>query len=361
MKKDWKTIVIALAILIGLVGAISILINHNFLATTQQVPWGLLIGIYVFFAVASTGVGLLGSLATIFNVKRYEAIAKRTPFISLILLLTAFISLAIELGSPLNLIYILISPNLSAPIWWMGFFYTIYLIGLAVQVFYLYKHGHAEKPILEKLALFVKLAAVSNLGAVFAINASRPFWQGAFLPVLMVIAAIVSGAAILTIYSYLDESIADEGLYVDFGKILFGSVLIHGLASLWLFVVTSSSSAITDYFSASVLLGPRFISFWFVELLIGAVVPILVMLISQFNRKYIFASAILALIGLVANKLNFLSAGQMTPLYPRDQFFWAHPYFPSLAEWSILIGAIGLSIYLIQLLNRKIKILEPEN
>ncbi len=334
MKKDWKTVVIALAILIGFIGAISILINHNFLATTQQVPWGLLIGIYVFFAVASTGVGLLGSLATIFKVKRYDAIARRTPFISLVLLLCAFGSLGIELGSPLNMIYILFSPNLSAPIWWMGFFYAIYLMGLAVQVYFLYKNGHAENPLLEKLALFVKLAAVSNLGAVFAMNASRPFWHGAYLPILMVIAAIVSGAAILAIYSYLDESIADDELFVDFSKILFGSVVIHGLASFWLFITAFASSAPADYFSAAILLGPRFISFWFVELFIGVVLPILILLITQFNKKFVFGASILALIGLVANRFNFISAGQMSPLYPRDSIVYANAYFPSFTHFS---------------------------
>jgi len=95
---------------IGILGAINILLNgEQVMGINNQIPWGILIAGYVFFAVSSTGVGLVSSLGHVFHIKKFEILSKRALLISIILLLCGFGVLALELANPLHLIYILFS------------------------------------------------------------------------------------------------------------------------------------------------------------------------------------------------------------------------------------------------------------
>jgi molybdopterin-containing oxidoreductase family membrane subunit len=354
MKKELKIAVLALFILIGIAGALAVLISPKNLGTSSEVPWGLLIGVYVFFAVSSTGVGFISSLSPLFGVKKYQKISEKTPLISLILLLCGFGALALELGRPLNMLYFLISPNYTAPIWWMGIFYSIYLLILIIQIILTIKNLQNALPMIERVAFFVKIAAVSTLGMVFSMNASRPFWQGAYSPIIMIIAAIASGAAILSIICYFDETFAGYDILPDMGKILLGAVLVLGIGSIFKIISTLFNASPENTWPAILLLsGSRALSFWLFELCIGIIVPAVLLIKWKFSRDMVLYSSILALVGLVAGRLTFISAGQMNPLFPRDQFVYFNAYSPSLSEWAILLGAVGIAILLIVTLGKK--------
>jgi len=359
VQEKWKKIILILLLILGAAGAFAVLINPKNLGTTAAVPWGLLIGTYVLFAVSSTGVGLIGSLASVFGVSKFKNLSHKGPVISLILLLCGFGALALELGRPLNLFYILISPNFTSPIWWMGFFYTLYLALLVVEVYFIIKKDDKHLPLIEKISFFIKIAAVTNLGAIFSMNVSRPFWQGAYFPIIMIVSAIASGAAILAIISYFEKSNDSEFLTI-LGKILLGSLLIMGAGSIWKFISAIYSTAPADYLASSSLLnGGWLISFIFLEILIGIVTPVVLLLKWNFQKNMVIISSILAMFGLVFSRLNFISAGQMAPLYPRDSFAYFNSYSPSLSEWLILLGATGTAVILIITAAKKIFNNEP--
>ncbi len=352
VSKYWKVGFIIL-IAVGAAGALALLINPKTMGTTAQVPWGLLIGTYVFFAVSSTGLGLISSLGPVFGVKKYDGLSLKVPVISLILLLCGFASLGLELGRPLNLIYILFSPNPAAPIWRMGFFYSLFLIILIIQFFMILRKNGRFLPLTDRIIFFVKLAALSNLGAVFGSNSSRPFWEGAYFPVIMIIAAIASGAAIISIISYYDEDFTTEAIFTDMGRLLITTLILLGIGSFWKFIIAASSNVPGNYLAAAVLNGPQAFSFWGVELIIGVILPVFLLIYYQFSRKVILYSSIFTLVGLVAGRLNFLSAGQMAPLFPRDSFVYFNMYSPSLAEWAIFFGTVGAAGLLIATVGRK--------
>lgn len=346
-------ITLILLLIMGATGALAVLINPKNLGTTANVPWGLLIGTYVFFAVSSTGLGIISSLGPVFGVKKYDGLSLKVPVISLILLLCGFASLGLELGRPFNLFYILISPNLSAPIWRMGFFYSLFLMILIIQVVLILARNVRFLPLTDKIIFFVKLAALSNLGAVFGSNDSRPFWEGAYYPIMMIVAALASGAAILIILSYYDEDFSSEEIFNDMGRLLVMTLLFLGIGSFWKFLIASSSNIPGNFLASAVLNGPLAFSFWGVELIIGVVLPVTLLIKYKFSREVILYSSILTLVGLIGARLNFISAGQMVPLFPRDSSFYFNAYSPSLAEWAILFGAIGTAVILIATVGRK--------
>ena len=118
MTPGWALIGLGLA-LGGSVGHYEMFFGHLF-ATNSALVWTLPLVTYVFLALASTGVSLILAFGLITRNAVIEAETRGLLIIAIGLLLGAFTALATELGSLLNMIWIIFSPNSSSPIWWMG-------------------------------------------------------------------------------------------------------------------------------------------------------------------------------------------------------------------------------------------------
>ncbi|KJS19579.1 MAG: hypothetical protein VR72_18170 [Clostridiaceae bacterium BRH_c20a] len=348
-RKNWLLISLVL-IGIGTAGALNILINgEEVMGINNDVPWGILIAGYVFFAVASTGVGLISSLGHVFGMQWFEAISKRALLASLILLLCGFGVLLFDLGNPLRMLNFLLSPNLSAPIWWMGALYGLYLILLLLELNYSLKNDHHKVKPIAKVAFFVKLAAVSNLGAVFAMLYARPYWSGAFYPVYMIVTAILSGAALLSIiYYFIDNKKAEgtQSLVKILGKILTAFLAVTLLMELWQVLIALYGSTPGKYSALMALInGPLSIRFWLMQIVIGLVIPLILLLGNNYNSRKVFNAAVLTMVGILSMRLNFVTVGQIIPLWSGENLIY-NSYIPSWSEWTVIIGAIGASIFL---------------
>ena len=277
-KKNWLLASLGLVV-IGAAGALNILINgEGVMGINNSVPWGILIAGYIFFAVASTGVGLISSLNNVFGIKKFEAMGKRALLASLVLLLCGFGVLLFELGSPLKMFYYILSPNLSAPIWWMGMLYGVYLVLLLVELNYSLKNDHSKVKPIATAAFFVKLAAVSNLGAVFAMFYARPYWEGAFFPIYMIVTAILSGAAVFAIIIYLvgkergENAGTSNDMVGAIGKILAAFLAITLLMEVWQIVINLYGSTPDKYSAIMALLsGPISLKFWVLQIGVGLI------------------------------------------------------------------------------------------
>jgi len=75
-------------------------------------------------------------MGLVFGVTPYNLLAKRALFLAIITFLAGGLIMFLELGQPLRMINVLLSPNPSSPMWWIAVFYISYLILLLV-VFYL--------------------------------------------------------------------------------------------------------------------------------------------------------------------------------------------------------------------------------
>lgn len=333
--------------------------EHAF-GISPEVPWGALISGYVFFAVAATGTGLVGSLGHVFRIKKFEALSRRALLASILLLLSGFAVLAVELSNPFKMIYMLFTPNLSSPIFWMGAFYGVYLVLLFGEFFFTLKDKHSIATGIAYVSFFVKLAAITNLGRVFAYTAVRDFWSGYYYPAYMIVSAIVSGAAVLLIILHLTSK--DNGEKANLGKtlgqILAGSLLVFAIMQGAKIGLNLNSADGTVAAAASALVsGPIAIPFWGMEVLIGIVAPIVLLLSSKFSSlgKSFWAS-ILTMLGLVFSRLDFVYAGQVVPLNLVDNTVIStfNTYSPTWTEWSLIIGAIGFIFLAFSFLETKL-------
>ncbi|MEA2100127.1 MAG: NrfD/PsrC family molybdoenzyme membrane anchor subunit, partial [Campylobacterota bacterium] len=139
-------VVIVALLAVFVVGIAGFLMHgHHAYAVTREHPWGLLLAVYIFFVVSSTGLCIIGSLGDVFGFKDYMLISKRAIFGSIVTILAGFAVIAFEIGHPITmLIYNVLSPGLTSAIWWMGTLYGIYLTFMIVE-FYFLLNGDMKK------------------------------------------------------------------------------------------------------------------------------------------------------------------------------------------------------------------------
>ena len=51
------------------------------------------------------------------------------------------------------------------------------------------------------------------------------------------------------------------------------------------------------------------------------------------------------MVGILSMRLNFVTVGQIIPLWSGENLIY-NSYIPSWSEWTVIIGAIGASIFL---------------
>lgn len=190
-KMSFSNVTMALLTL-GLValfvaGAVIYLIEgHHAYNVTREHPWGLIIGMYVFFVVSSTGLCIMSSIGHVFGVKEFEIIGKRAILGAILTISTGFLVIALEIGHPIRMIiYNVLTPGFTSAIWWMGTLYGAYLGFIIFEFIFLVRENHKWSKIFGLGGLLVGLAAHSNLGAVFGFLVARPISNGVFFQYIL--------------------------------------------------------------------------------------------------------------------------------------------------------------------------------
>ena len=122
-------------IVIGVAGAVYAqwVGHHHAFANTREMPWGMLIGVYAYFAIISTGLCVLAAFSHAFGGNQMAPLANRMVWLSIISLLGAFTVIGLEIENPWRMpLGVVLHPNVTSNIWWMG---TLY--GMAVGIMFL--------------------------------------------------------------------------------------------------------------------------------------------------------------------------------------------------------------------------------
>ncbi len=314
----WAVVAAGLAVGGG-VGLYEMYVGH-LLATNQVVVWTTPLISYIFLALASSGISILVAYGLL---RDDRVVVERTRYLlvlDLALLLGGFTALATELGSIPNMIYILLSPNPSSPIWWMGNFYSIKLILVGVKLYRDVdgRHGGLDRP-LAWATLAIAAAATLTLGAVFGTAIARPDFAGAFASLLMLALALTSGFAWLVVLRR-DGALADHvgGL---------ARQLSGALAAILLLKYVYDAHATTEGLLRWV--DPSMPVLFALAALVGGVVPRI--------------AATVTLVACFWTLYGFVIAGQRWVFGANTSFFGEVVTFtPNLAEAATLV--LGLSV-----------------
>ena len=166
-----------------------------------MIIWSLPLGVYIYLALASSGLTLLSALPLVFGIRKYEPFAKRLVFLAIATLCGAFVAIGLELGTIFHMIYIMLSPNFSSPIWWMGAIYSVELVVLVVKFALMHKgdwHSGFSK-LLATASFLLALVAPLMIGSIFGITESRVTYFGPVMSIYCLLMAFMSGTALIPV------------------------------------------------------------------------------------------------------------------------------------------------------------------
>ena len=328
--------------------------GHHAYNVTREHPWGLLIAVYIFFVVSSTGLCIVGSLGDVFGFKDYEMISKRAIFGSIVTILAGFAVIAFEIGHPVTMmIYNVLSPGLTSAIWWMGTLYGLYLTFMIIEFIFLLKHDMKNAKIFGLTGLLVGLAAHSNLGSVFGFLNARPISNGVYYPTYFILTAFITGifiAFIMMGWRYkLDFPENAKKMLTNLAKIqgLLISILIFFMT--WK-MLTDVYGGMHNRSEVAVHIFHSW-TFW-AEVILAMLIPLYVILKDMGkNINGMFWASLSGMVGIFFMRYNLVHDTQLKPLQMmkvREYQLspeWIH-YFPSSTEIMISLGGLGICLLL---------------
>lgn len=321
----------------------------------REMPWGMLIAGYIFFAIMSTGLCILSFLGHLFGGTSLLPLSNRALYLSIAAILSGFAVIGLELENPWRMFWMAITPNLTSNIMWMGALYGACVGFMILEFALILAKRYSIAFALGLLGALAEVAANTNLGAVFALISSRPFWYGAQLPIYFICSALMSGAAALIIFNYLAYEVRNKPMDAAMqkatsaaGKVLLLFLVAVALATVWRFLAIFTGGSDAGKLAAMALIsGPLAFNFWFFEIALGLAIPIIILATGGLKNVHaMFLAALITIIGAFFQRYDLVVAGQI--VHPYHGLFEGIPtylhYTPSGAEILVFLGGVFLMI-----------------
>lgn len=342
-------LVISLAIalyVLGLGGG-----HAAFNTSSAGVNWGLPAVNYFFFALTSTGLTIVASLALVFGAREFYPIAKRCIWLSLAAIVAGFVSLALELGHPFRLLWAIpTSGQLMSPLLWMGIFYLVFMV-LGLLKFAKISAGDWDSPASRKLGaacLVAEVLAASTLALAFGMISARPFWYDPTLPLMFLAIAATLGCAFAVLVTYLAYG-SQSGMPHPVRALMTGAMpklFALALAITLLGVVARMVTGLWSHADGLEVWKHIAGSPWFWIHLVALVGALLVFLSpgmrNDGNLQLIAALAVI--VALFIGQYLFTVGGQLAPVFKGAWNSGLASYTPSFTEWVVTVLAVSITL-----------------
>ena len=321
--------------------------------TYREIPLAMLIATYTFFVITSTGLCLVSSIGHIFGVQKFMPIVKRAVLLSVITIMSGFLVIGLEIENPIRMaIYLFTSPNFSSNIWWMGVLYSFEVVLLITELIFILRNNHRISSIAGILAILFGVAAISNLGGVFAMLNGREYWYGPYLPIFFIASALMMGCAAVIFFTIIayrikrepldDPMFSSLGAVGQFTGLMLAVVMFF---TIWRMVALTVGGTQVLLVYDALVSGPFAFNFWVFEVALGMIVPFVLILLSRGKRiGLIFIAAALMIFSSFFVRLDMVVAGQIVPLYWElgvKEFSRLHMYAPTWHEIFVVLGGVG--------------------
>lgn len=327
--------------------------HASFNSTGDGVSWGLPVVAYVYFSMMSTGLALVSSLATVFGFKEFAPIAKRCLWVAIGALLGGFLSLALEMGNPIRMLWAIpLNFQTTSPLIWMGIFYGVCLLGMGLK-FLKIQSGDWDSPgshRLAKIAVVFEVLAICTLGAAFGMMAMRPLWYGPEMPLLFLATAYLLGVAAAFLLTFMTYGIDHAGMPPKVKALLTGALpklfaLVIGISLLlvgYRVVTTLWSNNDGLQVAHALYKSPLF----FFEYFVGLALPFYLMLnpATRNNATLQLASAALVCVSVFIGRYEYIVGGQLVPLFKGSWVGGLIEYTPSMTEWMLVVASIAVTV-----------------
>lgn len=319
-------------------------------AKTDVLVWTLPLSTYIFFSLTSAGLAFVSSFPVVFGIHRYNVIEKRTVYLEIAVLIGSFVCLILHLGAPLNVFYILFSPNPASPLWWLAVLYTAYFI-LLVTAFWRIHTGKISKT-LGTLIFLIAIFTSTTLGWLLGMTDARPTLNASFFSFYFPLTGLASAMAALILFTMVYNKLSGQAiteqkstLFNEFSRLMGIVAGVIAVLFLWRTISGGISSTAVEFRAFKHMIGSVLynIEFW-----LGLVIPTVLMLHPKIRATVSgkISASVLLLVGMFAGRLEFVLSGVVRPL---GQMAEGRPefvtYVPTIYE--LLVALFGFAVMLL--------------
>jgi Ni/Fe-hydrogenase subunit HybB-like protein len=367
---NWWLLALLTFMVGGLLGA-AVVFSQGLIVTnlTDLVPWGLWIAIDLACIALSAGAFLFSAAVYLMGLKQFQPMARTAVFVGLIGYTMALMTLMLDIGRPDRFWHGMVYWNYHSPLWEVTMCVALYLCVLSLETAPIIGEAswfksrlpwlthrlesiHKLTPLLAVAGLALSMLHQSSLGATFGVLKARPIWYQPGLAVLFMASAVAAGPAMTALVSMLaaritprarikDHLLEQVSAFVGWALVVFLYLRFWEIMSINYTHQPGRSEALH-----MLLRGELAFNFWVGEIILGALIPIVVLLSSRGRRhpNMRMLALFLVVAGLAAHRWNVVMAGQLVvfahlPLATSAVFTY---YTPSFIE--VLCGA-GIIAY----------------
>ncbi len=338
---------------------------------SDLVPWGLWITIDLSSIALSAGAFTLCAAVYLLGLKQFQPVARTATYIGVIGYSMAMMCLLLDIGRPDRFWHGFVFWNPHSVLWevtmCVGLYFTVLILetlpiigGVSwfqdrlPRVAALFTRIHHFAPYLAVAGLGLSMLHQSSLGATYGVLKSRPLWYQPGLSVLFMISAIAGGISLTTLATMLAANFSPK-VRVDDELLNKLAYFIGWVLVVYLYFRFWDAFSMTYTYEPGRTEGLRLLTkgslafnFWVGEILLGAAVPILILLNARTRAIPRVRMMALALVvgGLVAYRWDVNLAGQLVVMsyMPREIITRYVQYFPSLVEFAVGAGIVAYGL-----------------
>ncbi|ABI57010.1 NrfD/PsrC family molybdoenzyme membrane anchor subunit [Alkalilimnicola ehrlichii MLHE-1] len=364
---------LALLVLLGAGVALWMMnVGHYVTGMDNQVVWGTPHVFAVLLILAASGALNVASLASVFGRSEYKPLSRLSGVLAMALLAGGLAVLVLDLGRPDRLIVAMTHYNLQSIFAWNIFLYTGFFVVVAVYLWFqmerrMNRHANAAGTV----AFAWRIVLTTGTGSIFGFLVARSAFDTALLAPLFIAASLSYGTAAFIL-------VASGLLRVQNRRL--PQELLRGLGRLQVLFILATVYLLAIYLVTHAYMPDRHgvlrfllleggvypALFWGVQILLGAVLPLFLLLTGPGAGApmRLVAAAGLVLLGGLAHLYVTIIGAQAYPLalFPgmtvSSTFFDGQVthYAPTLPEVVLGIGGIALATLLVCLATRVLPI-----
>ncbi len=381
----WVIVVLGLAA--GLVGLFDRLtVGHEAAGYGSYIPWGLWVAGYIYLTSLSAGAFVMASLVLLFRVKVLERVGVLALLTALTTLIGALLLIWMDLGHMGRAWRMVVHTNFRSVMGWMAWLYGAYFVLLLVSLWHamrvrlVLRAGHpglrgavsrllalGSKDVSEKsrrrdakrlqvlaaIGLPLAIGFDGSVGAIFGVVGARPYWNSGLTPVLFLVGALLSGAALFTmtigIWGPRGQNGSKEDALRLMGRIV-GGLLALDILMEWADISVGLWSSLPSEGASLrlVMFGPYAWVFWFVHVFLGILVPSILLILGQKRTHLVTWAGGLIALTFLSVRLNIVLPGLAVPELEGLRNAFTGPglsfeYFPSTSEWLLFVFAVSVA------------------
>jgi Ni/Fe-hydrogenase subunit HybB-like protein len=357
----WTTVLLLVCGL-GVVGGILVWTRGLVITGLNDlIPWGLWITVDLSAIGVGAGAFLLSAAIYLLGLKEYRPLARVAVLVGVLGYTSAAFALLLDLGRPDRFWHPIVFWNTHSVLWEITMCVILYTTVLIVEFLPVIGHTawlekrlprlarilqwlHNLAPVLAVLGLLLSLLHHSSLGATYGVLPFRPLWGNPGTAVLFLMNAVFTGPALtilatLAAQRVLRRELVPAQTLAKLARFVGIVAAVYLYMRLWdLFAMSYTHIPFRVEGLAYITGGPLSFNLWVGELILGALVPALLLLVPQLRRQSwaLPVACALTVVGLVVMRWDVNLATQLLRVgwMPGEPFGGFASYTPTWVEWA---------------------------